>query len=72
MNKDNAMNNAKIKINAMEWYVPHYKPSITQQAIFSNQILSKTPTELQYVERSVSMKEVNTQRLWSFELGTRK
>ena len=27
-------------------------------------------TELRYVERSVFMKEVNTQNLWSFELGT--
>ena len=36
----------------------------------SEQILSKRPTELQYVERSVFMKEVITQNLRSFELGT--
>ena len=35
-----------------------------------NQIVNKVPTELQYVERSVFMKEINTQNLWSFELGT--
>ena len=29
-----------------------------------------TPTELQYVERSVFMKEVKTQNLWTFELVT--
>ena len=45
---------------------------ISQQAISSKQILSKVPTELQYVERSVFMKEVNTQNLWTFELGTQE
>ena len=34
------------------------------------QITDKIPTELRYVERSVFMKEVNTQNLWSFELAT--
>ena len=69
MNKDNTVNISKNKINASEWYVPHFKPSIPQQTKLSKQILSKTPTELQYVERSVFMKEVNTHNLWSFELG---
>ena len=36
------------------------------------QITSKTPTELQYVERSVSVKEVNRRNFWSFELGTQE
>ena len=61
LNKDNAINNAKIKIKSVESYVPHYTPSISNQAILSKQILSKVPTELQYVERSVFMKEVFTQ-----------
>ena len=34
------------------------------------QITDKIPTEVRYVERSVFMKKVNTQHLWSFELGT--
>ena len=38
--------------------------------MLSKQISSKTPTKLQYVERYVFMKEVNTQNLWTFELGT--
>ena len=46
--------------------------SISQQAILSKQILSKVPTELHYVERSVFMKEVNTLNLWTFELGTKE
>ena len=72
MNKHNAVNVAKIKIIAIEWCVPHYTPSLEQQTILSNQILKKIPTELQYVERNVFMKEVSTQFLWSFELGNHK
>ena len=34
------------------------------------QITDKIPKELRYVDRSVFTKEVNTQNLWSFELGT--
>ena len=47
LNKDNATTIGKIKIIAIVWYVPHYTPSIPQQAISSKQILSKTPTEIQ-------------------------
>ena len=72
LNKGNAINNAKIKIIAIEWYVPHYTPSMQQQAILSKQIINKTPTQIQYPERSVFMKEVNTQNFWTFELGTQE
>ena len=37
-----------------------------------NQIVKNLPTELQYVERSVFMKELTTQKLWTFELGTQE
>ena len=43
-----------------------------QQSILSKQILSKTPAEIKYPERSVFMKEVNTQIFWTFELGTQE
>ena len=36
------------------------------------QIKKNTPTLLHYVERSVFMKEVKTQNLWTFELGTQE
>ena len=72
LNKGNAINNGKIKIIAKEWYVPHYTPSMQQQSMLSKQILSKTPKENKYPERSVFMKEVNTQNFWTFELGTQK
>ena len=70
--KGNAINNGKIKINAIEWYVPHYTPSMQQQAVLCKQIKNKTPTQIQYPERSVSMKQVNTQNFWTFELGTQE
>ena len=72
MNKGNEIHNAKVRINAIEWYVPHYTPSIQQQAILSKQIINKTPTQIHYLERSVVMKDVNTQNFWTFELGTQE
>ena len=72
MNKDNAINLGRIKINGIEWYVPHYTPSMQQQTILSKQIINKTPTEIKYPERSVFMKEVKTQSFWTFELGTQE
>ena len=72
LNKGNAIKNAKIEINAIEWYLPHYTPSMQQESILSKQILNKTPTQIQYPERSVFMKEVITQSFWSFDLGTQE
>ena len=72
LNKGNAINIGKIKINAIEWYVPRYTPSIQQQSILSKQVLNKTPTQIQYPERYVFMKEVNSQNFWAFELGTQE
>ena len=72
MNNDNATNNAKIKINASEWYVLHYTPSLEEYNKLLNQITKKTPTELHYPEKFVFMKEVNTQNFWTFELGTQE
>ena len=72
MNNKNANAVGKIKINSIEWYVPHYTASLKEQGILMKQITDKIPTEHRYVERSVFMKEVNTQNLWSFELGTQE
>ena len=54
---------ARIKIDHIHWYVPHYTPSIQQQSFLPKQILSKTATELRYVERSLFMKELINQNL---------
>ena len=72
LNKDNATNNAKIKIISLEWYIPLYTPSLEEYNKLMTQIKNKTPTNLQYPERSVYMKGVNTQKFWTFELGTQE
>ena len=72
LNKNDATNNAKIKINGIEWYVSHYEPSLEEYTKLQTQIKNKTPTNLHYPERSVFMKEVNTQNFWTFELGTQE
>ena len=63
-----ALDDARIKIDHILWYVRHYISSIQQRGKLSEQILSKTPTELTYIERSVFMKGVNNQNLRNFEL----
>ena len=72
LTKDNALNDAQTKNKAIECYVTHYTPSISNQAILFNQILSRTPTELQYVETSVFMEEVKIQNFGTFELRTQE
>ena len=54
MSQDIAIKFVKIKVNSFDWYVPHYTLSFPQQAILPKETLSKVPTELQYLERSVS------------------
>ena len=70
LNKANATAIGKIKTNSIKGYVPHYTASLKEQGIIMKQITDRIPTELRYVERSVFMKEVKTQNLWSSELGT--
>ena len=72
LKRNNAINDARIKINNIHWYIPHYTPSIEQQAILFKQIQSKTPTQLQYLERSTFMKELRAQNLWNFKMGTQE
>ena len=72
LNKDNAVVVGRVKINSLDWYMPHYSPNLEEYNKLMNQIKKNTPTQLNYVERSVFMKEVNTQNLWSFELGTQE
>ena len=72
LNKGNATNNAKIKVNALEWHVPHYTPSLEEDNKLMNQISRKTPTNLHCPERWVFKKELNTQIFWNFELGTQE
>ena len=72
LNKDNAVANARVKINSLDWYVPHYSPNLEEYNKPMTQIKKNTPTQLNYIEKSVFMKEVNTQNLWTFELGSQE
>ena len=72
LNKAGVTAKAKIRINSLEWYVLHFTPSLEQYNKLQNHIKHKTPTNLHYIERSVFMKEVNTQNFWSFEMGTQE
>ena len=72
LNKAAATKNGKVKINSFDWYIPHYSPNLEEYKKLMLQIKKNTPTLLHYPERSVFMKEVNTQNLWTFELGTQE
>ena len=72
LNEANANNNAKIRFVGSEGYVPHYTLSSPQQAILSKQFLSKTSTELQFVERSVFITEVGNRNFWTLNWGFKK
>ena len=61
-----------VKINSLDWYVPHYSPNLEEYNKLMTQIKKNSPTLLHYPERSVFMKEINTQNLWTFELGTQE
>ena len=60
---------AGVRTDHLHLYIPHYTPSMQHQNFLANQVLSKSPTELKHIERSVFMKEVKSQNLWNFELG---
>ena len=72
MNKDSTVTNGRVKINSLDWYVPHYSANFEEYTKLMTQNKKNTPTLLHYPEKSVFMKEVNTQNLWTFELGTQE
>ena len=57
-------------IKDISWHIPHYVPSLENQQLVMYQILDKDPTELYYIERIVFRKDVNTNNIWTFELGS--
>ena len=63
---------ARIKIDHIHWYVPHYTTNVQQENVLVQQILDEIPTEFGNVERSVFLKEVNDQNLWNFELNSQE
>ena len=67
--RGNAVDATKVVVKDINWYIPHYVPSLENQQLVLDQILNKDPTELYYTERSVFRKDVNTNNNWTFELG---
>ena len=52
--------------------MPHYSANLEEFNKLRTQIKKNTPTLLHYPERSYFLKEVNTQNLWIFDLGTQE
>ena len=63
------VDNAKVVVKDISWYIPHYVPNLENQQLVMDQILNKDPTELYYTERTVFRKDVNTNNNWTFGLG---
>ena len=61
LNKGSTITSGRVKINSLDWYVPHYTANLEEYTKLMDQITKKSPTLLHYIERSVFMKEVNTQ-----------
>ena len=59
---------ARIKIDHIHWYVPHYIPSLSHENILMNQ--KKHQQFSGILNDQFFMKEVNNQNLWSFDLGS--
>ena len=43
----------------LNFFVEHFTPSLYNQSLVTDQFLSKTPTELRFLERSVFRKDGN-------------
>ena len=50
----------RIIINDISCYVPHFTSNMAQDAILSKHILSRGPTELTYIGRSIFNQDVPT------------
>ena len=59
----------KIVIKDIDWYIPHFTPSLENQQFVMDQLLNKDPTQLYYMELIVFIKDVNTNNYWTFDLG---
>ena len=42
-NQGNEINNAKIKINSIDWYISNYTPLLVQEKLLLSQIVNKKP-----------------------------
>ena len=70
LNRDGDVQNAKIVLKATSWSVPLSTANVERQVGRSEQFLSKVPIDLAYIQRFVSVNEVNTEKFRIFDLGT--
>ena len=56
-----------INIHGIGRFVPHYTPNMVQEALIPQHIISKAPTELFYIGRSIFNKNVTTESIWPFK-----
>ena len=54
LKKDNAVVNGRVKINSLDWYIPHYSPNLEEYTKLITQIEKNTPTLLHYPENLFS------------------
>ena len=69
---ENTVANAKIIIKDIAWYVEKYTPNLDNQQLIADQLLSETPTELYYEERSVFRRKITNNGLWTFRVRNRE
>ena len=60
---------SKTMSKATNCYLQHFTANAEQQDLLSKHIIGKAQIEINYVERSVHIKAVITQLLWTFEQG---
>ena len=72
LNRATGFPNSKSKISGISCYVTQSTPKVSQQVELSEHLLRKAPTAIYYIKRTVLMKQVKTQNLWTFDIGTRK
>ena len=59
----------RVVIEDIGLYVPHYPLNKSNQKLMLGHIVSKAATELSYFKTSSWMKNVTTEKKWTFELG---
>ena len=69
IHRANAVANGKMVIKDISWYVEKYTPNLDNQQLIADQLLSETPTELYYEERSEYRKKIPNDGLFTFEVG---
>ena len=68
-NAENLALGGRVVIEGLSWTVPHYTPNLLNQKLMLGHIVSKAPTDLSFIRRSVYLKVVATENNWTFELG---